>query len=59
VKEACDILEDIKDMLQEKKGSIRDITERMGDIESGIKSATEMALVCHLAEVFKECGEMQ
>lgn len=57
VKEACDTIEDLKDMLAEKKVLIRDIIGRMGDIESGIKTSTEMALICHIADVFKDSGE--
>ena len=44
-------------MLSEKKGQIKEIIDRMGDIEGGIKAATQLALFCHISDVFKESGE--
>lgn len=46
-------------MLTEKSALIKEISRRKIDLENGIKAAIDMNLICHIADVFKECGEAQ
>lgn len=53
-KEACDILEDLKDMLLEKSLKIEELVKRKKEAESEMWDSVKLEFIGHISDIFKE-----
>ena len=57
MKEATDILEDLKDMLNEKSKDIDDLMKRKFSLSAEQKSLIDEEILCHTADIYSLKGE--
>lgn len=58
-KEACDMIEDLKDMLTEKSEIIDEVLTKKLKMEKELKNKVMIQLVAHITDIFKEQKEHQ
>ena len=58
-KEACDMIEDLKDMLTEKSEIIDEVLTKKLKMEKELKNKVMIQLVAHINDIFKEQKEHQ
>ena len=58
-KEACDMIEDLKEMLTEKSETINDILAKKLKLEKDIGSKVKTQIIAHITEIFRELKEHQ
>ena len=58
-KQACEMIEELKDMLTEKTEVINEIILRKFQLENTIGQSIKALKIAHIADLFKESGEIQ
>ena len=53
-KEACDLLEDLKDMLEVKSAKIQELVRRKVEAESEMWEAVKFEWCGHVSDIFRE-----